>query len=1253
MAGMFSGATSFDQSLAGWDVSSITSLHNTFNNGSKLSTVNYDTTLISWAQQTVQPDVFFMAGDSYYCRGDEARSNLFNQSQWHIYDLGKQCPRVEAPDLNVVPHGVYVELNWDDVEHADRYTLQYKRSSDGTWSNYVDVFGSSSFLEESHSFVRLLDRNTSYDFRVNTQPIHPGVYWDDADSDWSTATVTTTSQQTYHIADCKQLQGIMINPETLVLGDPEGHYILDNDIDCSASNSWMWVDLVLGNTNPIGFMGIYDMRNDYSAFTGTFDGQGHTVSNIYQDVRETGKPGVFASIHGATIENTVFNASTMIGITNISAPSSIPSPAASGLVGLAWDSSISNVHLAGLDLLVPNRGVSGGLIASAAGEVTIDGSSVQGEISTFTANVGSTGFNIAGLVGVSVPNNYIHNQQLSISRTYTNLSMSAVSPGNVEGAGMSSMAGYAELVNIENSYTTGSLSIDGDNSDSIIYGAGLVSAAGRSNISKSYSDSNIAITNIGSSGIAIAGGLIALVQGSTAVTNSFASGSVMAPEPSGTPFPLKSGGLIGTAMMFDQVNNPTVIMGNYYDKTATGQTNCVGVFIDMDTMSQTSAPGGTSCNEVNADGTDAMYFKYNTVNPPLNSWDFVNIWKPNTDIPPDFIGSSLGSAVTIPTAPRQLAVTETNVTAITIGWLPPADDGGSPVTHYKVQYKPSGHQNWINAPVQVSNVTTHAFTEMVPATNYDFRVAAINQVGMGPYTMPVTGATLPTASPTQNTPSSPQTSTVPTTRRTPQLPRTPTTNVATNSPEPATPELKENHKLSTENLDNVTLPKPQDTKVSWLDKTMPYIFISLLLLVALAYALRGWKEYRRMQEAKRVIREYETLGASTYTFLSIISHYLNTPVTILQSAMELISSRGSIASNVLEHIQHQIKDLALFTSELQSTTQSQISQVNKEATNENDEPLDLRSISAQQTWLPLMTVAAAVTIFDVILIINDAYRRSSGLRLINISIFFVAITLLAILIIHTRKRGKALHLQQDALVSQQANLFDAKTRLLDMTATRLSEHYTTLTTSSASIKTSPEASKPYINGLRMLGKLTDSLSFAATHANAGRLLATSDLLSTVGPSVEKYAEIASAKRVTIQNSIPPSLTVKASPEHVCFITESLLDNAVKFSPEGKSIMLTASRRGKNITLLVADDGPGLSAQAQAKLFEPFNHGTTVTTYDIEGLGMGLYNARFLVDMLGGSLQLKTGAAKGLIAEVMLPLGKGVVKQIVAPARPTT
>ncbi|WP_299212137.1 BspA family leucine-rich repeat surface protein [uncultured Aquimarina sp.] len=101
MSGMFFNTANFDQNLEGWDISNVTNMQSMFNN-SRLSTTNYDATLVGWAtdisgvagdgMDDVPIGVTFDAGSSTYCFAEDARNILTNTPyNWTITDGGLSC----------------------------------------------------------------------------------------------------------------------------------------------------------------------------------------------------------------------------------------------------------------------------------------------------------------------------------------------------------------------------------------------------------------------------------------------------------------------------------------------------------------------------------------------------------------------------------------------------------------------------------------------------------------------------------------------------------------------------------------------------------------------------------------------------------------------------------------------------------------------------------------------------------------------------------------------------------------------------------------------------------------------------------------------------------------------------------------------------------------------------------------------------------------------------------------------------------
>jgi len=99
------------------------------------------------------------------------------------------------------------------------------------------------------------------------------------------------------------------------------------------------------------------------------------------------------------------------------------------------------------------------------------------------------------------------------------------------------------------------------------------------------------------------------------------------------------------------------------------------------------------------------------------------------------------------------------------------------------------------------------------------------------------------------------------------------------------------------------------------------------------------------------------------------------------------------------------------------------------------------------------------------------------------------------------------------------------------------------------------------------------------------------------------------------------------------ITVNLLNNAIRYSPEDSTIWLRADVEGKNAVLVVADQGRGIAAEDQKRIFDKFER---LGREDAGGTGLGLYISRRLARAMGGDIMIDSAPGQGARFIVSLP-----------------
>lgn len=143
-------------------------------------------------------------------------------------------------------------------------------------------------------------------------------------------------------------------------------------------------------------------------------------------------------------------------------------------------------------------------------------------------------------------------------------------------------------------------------------------------------------------------------------------------------------------------------------------------------------------------------------------------------------------------------------------------------------------------------------------------------------------------------------------------------------------------------------------------------------------------------------------------------------------------------------------------------------------------------------------------------------------------------------------------------------------------------------------------------------------------------------LGIVSNVVEQFAFEAHQKNITIASIIPDYLTVNADERHVEIIFRNLVHNALKFTPKGGSVSLTAERINEMIEIRISDTGVGMSPDEVANLFKPDKKSSHRGTNDEKGSGIGLFIVKELVSMNAGTIHVVSERRQGTTFSVRLP-----------------
>jgi len=181
----------------------------------------------------------------------------------------------------------------------------------------------------------------------------------------------------------------------------------------------------------------------------------------------------------------------------------------------------------------------------------------------------------------------------------------------------------------------------------------------------------------------------------------------------------------------------------------------------------------------------------------------------------------------------------------------------------------------------------------------------------------------------------------------------------------------------------------------------------------------------------------------------------------------------------------------------------------------------------------------------------------------------------------------------------------------------------------------------HTGGKHLLSLINDILDLSKIEA--GRLQLTIENVSvptTFAEVLDTMRPLADKKSQTLLREAPSGLSVLADPTRLKQILMNLIGNAIKFTPEGGEIRLSASPLDGAVRVEVRDSGPGIPLEEQQRIFEAFYRLGDVDK-KIEGTGLGLAITRRLVELHGGSLGIESQLGSGSCFFFILPVAGAV------------
>ena len=190
----------------------------------------------------------------------------------------------------------------------------------------------------------------------------------------------------------------------------------------------------------------------------------------------------------------------------------------------------------------------------------------------------------------------------------------------------------------------------------------------------------------------------------------------------------------------------------------------------------------------------------------------------------------------------------------------------------------------------------------------------------------------------------------------------------------------------------------------------------------------------------------------------------------------------------------------------------------------------------------------------------------------------------------------------------------------------------------------PETAKQFLETIQRHSRrlellIDDLLNISALESQQAKLdCAPVSLRATAAAVIEELSQRARDKNIQVTLEIPADLPAAAADVqrlHEVFV--NLLDNAIKYTPAGSRVQVSAVPSNGQLKVCVADNGPGIAAEHLARIFERFYRVDKARSRELGGTGLGLAIVKHIVQAHGGKVWVESELERGSRFYFTLPV----------------
>jgi len=435
---------------------------------------------------------------------------------------------------------------------------------------------------------------------------------------------------------------------------------------------------------------------------------------------------------------------------------------------------------------------------------------------------------------------------------------------------------------------------------------------------------------------------------------------------------------------------------------------------------------------------------------------------------------------------------------------------------------------------------------------------------------------------------------------------------------------------------NITKRVPREVA-----QAIPYLLILVILFFALIYAVQSYRELKSAERYNALIEKYNNLQFGSKNFISLTNHYLNTPISIMQLSADLLLSLGIITkakSDEITYIIHSITDSVHQLLEKNTkTTERFMAEINPELLQKRVKKASFNPLA----WIPIIIAGGLVLLANLLFLRADVFQFNFTSLFVQIGLFVLS-ALFILLAWRSLNRNREIRKQRAVTLQKEKELSQYKLNFINEASNSIDKNIIELKNISKELSTEQQA-KSFIRGVAMLSSVQKSFellkkfsAFSPTGA-----IDEDDVNLVLNKILERQSDTLKRKNVKVKISVAKELNMRLDKSALILLLGSTINNAIKFSKNNGTINVAIENKLSGTKIIIKDQGIGIPKDKIDQLMMPFTRASDAMQYDYEGLGLGLYLDRIIIEQIGGSIKITSELGKGTSVEFDVP--RAVIK----------